>query len=114
MKVKEIDNMNSFQNVVPTPEPDTEITGAYCCDLLSVAMRGAPAGCVWCTVMNNINTLAVATLADAACVIICSGIEPTEEVIEKAAEQGICLYKTSLPIFEAALEVHKKIHGTDL
>ena len=46
----------------------------FCCDLLSVAMGKAPAGCAWVTVMGNMNTLAVATLADAACGIAASSL----------------------------------------
>ena len=39
---------------------EREVTGTYCCDLLSIAMSRAPEGCAWVTVMGNINTLAVA------------------------------------------------------
>ena len=42
----------------------------FCCDLLSIAMGQAPSGSAWVTVMSNLNTLAVASLADVACVIL--------------------------------------------
>ena len=41
-----------------------EIEKVFCCDLLSIAMGRAPTGCAWVTVMANLNTLAVASLAD--------------------------------------------------
>ncbi len=52
---------------------DREITTPFCCDLLSIAMGRAPSGCAWVTVMGNMNTLAVAALTDAACVILAEG-----------------------------------------
>ena len=53
---------------------EREVTGTYCCDLLSIAMSRAPEGCAWVTVMGNINTLAVAALTDAACIILAEGV----------------------------------------
>ena len=52
---------------------EKEITGVYCCDLLSIAMTKVPARAAWVTVMSNLNTLAVASLTEAACVILAEG-----------------------------------------
>jgi hypothetical protein len=94
---------------------EAEVNGPACCDLLSIAMGNLPAGCAWVTIMSNINTLAVATLTDAACVILALGTAVTDEFREKAAETGITVFRTELPIFEAALEVYKAVNGeTDL
>ena len=86
-----------------------EITKVFCCDLLSVAMSKAPTGGCWVTVMGNINTLAVASLTDCACVILAEGTLLDESVIEKAKIQDITLFKTDLPIFEAGLKVHEML-----
>ena len=51
----------------------------YAGDLLSWVMGNAPAGCVWFTVMTNVNVIAVAHLADAACVIVTEGRSRTAE-----------------------------------
>lgn len=85
---------------------DREITIPFCCDLLSIAMGRAPSGCAWVTVMGNMNTLAVATLADAACVILAEGAVLDEIAKKKAADQDITVLSTQMPIFEAALKVH--------
>ena len=114
MTIKELQEIDAFIPVVPAPEPDQEISVPYCCDLLSAAMRNAPADGVWCTVMNNVNTLAVASLTDVACIILCDGTPVNPDVKEKAAEQEICLFETKLPIFEAALEVYKRIHADSI
>ena len=85
-----------LQTILDLPEckvlvkgnPDREISKVFCCDLLSIAMGKAPADCVWVTVMGNKNTLAVATLADAACIVLAEGIGMDEGTLEKAAEEG--------------------------
>lgn len=110
MTIQDLEQISDFHPATPAADPDTEITGSFCCDLLSVAMRGSLEGRAWCTVMNNINTLAVASLTDAACIIMCCGIPLNPNVKEKALQQHICVYETDLPVFEAALEVYKKIH----
>ena len=82
------------------------VTGVYCCDLLSIAMTKVPAGAVWVTVMSNLNTLAVASLTEAACVILAEGVIVDESLVERAKQQGIALFHTELPIFETAWNVH--------
>lgn len=88
-----------------------EITLPFCCDLLSFAMSRAPYGCAWVTVMGNVNTLAVAALADAACVILAEGASLDEAALQKAKEQGITVFRTEGPIFETALRIHRLIRG---
>ena len=91
-------------------EGDREIDGKiYCCDLLSIVMGRAPADGLWVTVMGNMNTLAVASLADAACVIMAEGVPLDATAANKAKMQGITVFKTELPIFEAALAIHERL-----
>ena len=91
--------------------PERELSKVFCCDLLSIAMGKAPAGCAWVTVMGNMNTLAVASLADAACVIMAEGAVLDDAAIKKAVDQEITLLKTEEPIFEAALAVWNKLQA---
>ncbi|MBR6607174.1 MAG: hypothetical protein IKK98_00700, partial [Oscillospiraceae bacterium] len=43
---------------------EKEADKVFCCDLLSFVMGRAPADCAWITVMGNVNSIAVAVLAD--------------------------------------------------
>jgi len=110
MKTQELTKITEFALLNEGKDFDREITVPYCCDLLSVAMGKMPSGAAWVTVMGNVNTLAVATLADAACVILAEGSSLDKQALEKAKEQGITVFQTSLPIFEAALYIYQKIH----
>lgn len=86
------------------------ISGVYCCDLLSIAMSKVPEGAAWVTVMSNLNTLAVASLTEAACVIIAEGAAIEDSLLEKAREQDISLLSTELPVFDAALRIHQGLN----
>ncbi len=110
MTVKELIESCHLEVIHPG-DTDAVITEPYCCDLLSVAMGNAPAGCAWCTVMSNMNTLAVASLADCACIILCCSSSVDDNMKLKAVSQDICLLRTDRAIFDMALDVYNKIHA---
>ncbi len=82
------------------PDPEREINGAYAGDLLSWVMGRAGVDSVWATIMNNMNVLAVATLADVSAVVICEGCEVEEDLIQTAEAKGVNLLRTNMPIYE--------------
>ena len=87
---------------------DRDIQGVFCCDLLSYCMSNAPADYAWVTVMGNKNTLAVASLADVACIVLAEDVSLDEKTLEKAEEEGIAILSTELPVFEAALRIYQE------
>ena len=105
MTVQNLINTHLFQLINAGDDLDRDITGPFCCDLLSIAMGKAPAGCAWVTVMSNINTLAVASLTDTACIILAEDTSVDEVTLAKAKMQGITLFTTGLPVFNAALSI---------
>lgn len=111
MTVQNLIDSGIFRLVNAGEDPEREITVPFCCDLLSIAMGKAPAGCAWVTVMGNMNTLAVASLADAACIIMAEGAVLDDMAMKKAKEQEITVLDTELPIFDAALKVYQMQHA---
>ncbi len=85
-------------------EPDRDYTGVYCCDLLSIAMAGAPMDSVWVTVMGNRNVVAVASLADVSAVVLCGNVEFDEDAIS-AAKGTVTLLRSREPIYETAVKI---------
>lgn len=106
MTVQELIKKEIFDVVNLGDGLEREITTPFCCDLLSIAMGRAPAGCAWVTVMSNMNTLAVAALTDAACIVLAEGTMLDETAVRKAADQDITVLKTEMPVFEAALKIY--------
>ncbi|HWT26747.1 MAG TPA: hypothetical protein VN131_02305 [Mobilitalea sp.] len=111
MTVNELFQMGDFKVLNEGANPERIISEPYCCDLLSVAMAKMPAGAAWITVMGNINTLAVATLTDAACIILSEGGNLDEPALSKAKEKGVTVLFTELPIFKAALTVYQRLNA---
>ncbi len=106
MTVNDLKKHEAFTLLNDGDNGDTHICKPYCCDLLSIAMGNVPADSAWVTVMGNMNTLAVASLTDCACVIFACGVKPDELMLQRAASEDITLFSTELPVFEAALEVY--------
>lgn len=101
MTVSQLCNECGFEII--NLEEDREVNGGvYCCDLLSFVMGRAPADGAWFTVMGNLNAVAVASLSDVACVVLCEGSTMDQLGLAKAKEQGINVCRVSAPIFEAA------------
>ncbi len=105
MKVTDLLDKKIFAVVNEGYDNDIEISKPFCCDLLSFAMGRAPKGAAWVTVMGNVNTIAVAELADIACVILAEGAQLDEIGLSKAKENGICVLSTKEPVFETAEKI---------
>ena len=87
------------------PKGERVIDGAYIGDLLSWVMGRAPADSAWITIMSNVNVVAVASLADVACVIFAEGVEPDPQAKQRAENEGINLISSN----EAAYEIACKL-----
>ena len=86
-----------------------EVTGGYCGDLLSWVMSRAAAGDAWMTVMGNVNAIAVATLADTACVVVAENM-PLDDEAKIGAEKGdVTVIRTEQTVFEAAVQAGKAL-----
>ncbi len=109
MTVKELIDTGIFTLVNEGTKIDREISTPYCCDLLSVAMSSAPADGIWFTVMANLNTLAVASLTETACIVLAHNTALDDNTLAKAKSEGITLFRTELPIFDAALLFYQQL-----
>ena len=87
---------------VSLPEDDREVEGVYIGDLLSWVMGRAQSGNVWLTIMSNLNIVAVATLSDVSCILLCEGVSLEESVRSTAESKGINILATDMTAFEAA------------
>ena len=106
MKLQTILDLPDCQILV-SGDGQRSISKIFCCDLLSIAMSKAPADGVWVTVMGNRNTLAVASLADVACLVLAEGVSLDESTLEQAKTEGIAVLATELPVFDIALQIQQ-------
>ena len=84
------------------PDGEREIRGVYVGDLLSWVMGRAQADNVWLTIMSNLNIVAVATLSDVSCILLCEGVALEESVRSTAEAKGVNILATTMTAYEAA------------
>ena len=87
---------------VSLPEGDREAEGVYIGDLLSWVMGRAQADNVWLTIMSNLNIVAVATLSDVSCIILCEGVTLDETVKNTAEAKGVNILATDKTAYDMA------------
>lgn len=102
--VKELCEKNQYE-ILCMPAPDKEVKGGYAGDLLSWVMGSAEAGDAWITIMSNLNIIAVATLADVACIILTEGVELDEGVLESANERNVNILAAKKDTFAVCAEI---------
>ena len=81
MKPCDINKLPDFIQISYGRNP--EISGIYCCDLLSMALGKLKENQILVTVISNINTLAIAYQKKASCIVIAENIpqEATATII---------------------------------
>lgn len=82
---------------------DCRIQGGYACDLLSWVISRVETTDVWFTILNSINVVAVASLADCACVMLTEGVGMEQDVLARAQEKGVTILGTDLSTWEASV-----------
>ena len=102
MTVKQLSEHQDFSPVA-LPDGEREIKGVYIGDLLSWVMGRAKSDEAWITIMSNVNVMAVASLADTACVILAEDVSLEKEVKSTAEAKGINVLSTKLSAYETAV-----------
>lgn len=104
MTVRSLAETFGLQTVV-MPQPDREVNGGYVGDLLSWVMGRAQADQLWITIMNNVNTIAVASLSDVSAVLLAEGVALDPALIQTAEEKEINVLSSDLSAFDLAARI---------
>ncbi len=86
---------------------EREITDCYIGDLLSWVMGRAPMDSVWLTVMGNINSIAVATLADVSCILLVENASLDNEAKSKAEAVGVTILQSEENAYNLAVKINE-------
>ena len=104
MTVKDFAEKYGYR-ILCLPDAAREIQGGYAGDLLSWVMGRLQPDCAWVTIMSNVNIVAVASLADPACIILSENVVPDEGVLSRAEQQGVNILSTERTTFEACSQI---------
>ena len=100
MKVSDLKALIRAKSLTEGIPEDKEILCGYVCDLLSWVMAHGEEGMAWVTVQTHLNVVAVAALAEMACVVLPEEISMEEESLKKAEAKGLCVLTTPLTTYE--------------
>lgn len=100
MLLKDIINLTDSKLL--SGDENKEINGCYIGDLLSLAMSKVQKDNLWITIQSNINIVAVASLTEAGCILICEGFDPDDGVVSRAEDENISIVQSPLSAFELA------------
>ena len=87
------------------PDGEREASGVYIGDLLSWVMGRAQSDNVWLTIMSNLNIVAVATLSDVSCILLCEGVTLDESVRSTAEAKGVNILSTPMTAYGVACKL---------
>lgn len=107
MKVKELASNLGLKILTGETGLEKEVKGAYTCDLLSWVMSHAEKRNAWITVHTHINIVAVALLAEIACIIVPAEIIVEEATLQKAKEEAIPILSSTMSAFEISWKAHE-------
>ena len=106
MTIKDL--LGRIEGTLLTEDSDLsrDISSGYACDLLSWVMAKGQPGMAWVTVQTHMNVIAVAVLAEMACVILPENIHMEQESLDKAAAEGLCVLRSPLSGYEICGRMH--------
>ncbi len=107
MKVRELAEKSGFQVHADEIAFDKEIEGVFCGDLLSWVMGNCHESNAWITVQTHLNVVAVAALKEISCLIIVQDASIPQETLDKAKEEHIAVFETSMSAYEACVFCHE-------
>jgi hypothetical protein len=102
MKLKQIATEIGLTELTPemADNHDAEIDRGYASDLLSDVLAHAPEGGLLVTLQVHLNVIAVASHAELAAVVFAGNRHPDDEVLKKAAAEGLTLYSSPADTFD--------------
>ena len=109
MKLSEIITALDLETLNKKPIKDEVIIKyGYIGDLLSQVLAAVkPNSSIWITIQRHLNIMGVAVMAGIPAVIICEGHDVPDNVIEKADEEQIALFRSQDNAFQIAGKLHK-------
>ena len=110
MKLSQIVDYCQLEKVVFSE--DEEINRGYSGDLMSDVMANAKSNSIWITIQAHKNSIAVALIKDIKAILFTNNVPISEEVIEKAKEEDINLFRTHKDSFTVSGEIYAMMEET--
>lgn len=106
MTVREVVEKLSL-DVLCEGDLDAQVEGCCVCDLLSHVMANGVHHGIWITVQTHVNTIAVASLLELACLLVPSRIAVDPLTLEKAKEEDISVCTSDDDAYQLAGKLYE-------
>jgi len=102
MRLQRLAETLELRQLTPATDTDrdSDVTRGYASDLLSDVLAHAPEGGILVTLQVHLNVIAVASHAGLRAVIFSCGRRPEDDVITRAADEGLTLLASKADTFE--------------
>ena len=111
IKVNDLIEKLNLKILTDTGDLEREVVTCYIGDLLSWVMGRAPEDSAWLTIMGNINSIAVASLADVSCIILTENAALDEDAKKKALMNEITILSTEDNSYTTAINIYKILNN---
>ena len=108
MKLSEIVKKLDLETLNKKPiKKEVEIKNGYIGDLLSHVMAAVKPNSIWMTVQRHLNIIGVAVMSNIPAIIICEGHDVPDNVVEKADEEQVAIFKSQDNAFQLAARLNE-------
>ena len=117
MTIKELIDSGLFKTINVGDDTDRNITQGSNSQCIDIPHDCDPYAVFRCLAHGNAQQVTaeksrdVAALCDVGCIVLAEGISLDDAARAKAVQQHITVLSTDMPIFDAALKVHERIHA---
>ena len=101
MKISEIAALLDARVYCGEDMMDREVHSGCGCDLMSDVLAYVKDQAVLLTGLNNPQVVRTAEMMDMVCIVFVRGKQPQEQIVEMAAQRGMAVLSTHLPMFSA-------------
>ena len=102
MTIQQLIKQMPLQLLTPELETNASFHDVYTSDLLSAALAKVTEDHVWITVQVHQNILGVASIKQAAAVILSENLMPDQDLIKKAQEKNILILLSPFTSYETS------------
>ena len=110
MNIGELASLCGWKLIAGKGGVNRPVDSCYIGDLLSWVMGRADENNLWLTVMGNVNSVAVAVLADVSGIVLTESAVLDDEAKARAEMENIPVFATNQNTYETAIDVYHKLN----
>ncbi|MCD8185062.1 MAG: hypothetical protein LUD68_00955 [Rikenellaceae bacterium] len=102
MRIKEICTLVAGKVVCGADRLEVNVDRAFASDLMSDVLTLKNAGFLLLTGLANVQSVRIAEMSDAACLLLCRGKQASPEMVQLAREDGLVIVQSEYSMYKCA------------